>query len=38
MIDINSPNFDDRKFYGSKLNNGIKYIIVNDSHLKKCYS
>ena len=37
MIDINSPNFDDRKFYGSKLNNGIKYIIVNDSHLKKSF-
>jgi insulysin len=37
MIKINSPKFDSRKFYGSKLNNGIKYIIVNDSHLKKSF-
>ena len=35
MIEINSPKFDERKFYGTKLDNGIKYIIVNDSHLKK---
>jgi len=37
MLEINKPKFDDRKFYGTKLDNGIKYIIVNDSHLKKSF-
>ena len=37
MIEINKPKFDDRKFYGSKLQNGIKYIVINDSHLKKSF-
>lgn len=37
MIEINKPKFDSRKLYGSKLDNGIKYIIVNDSHLKKSF-
>lgn len=37
MIEINKPKFDNRKFYGSKLDNGVKYIVVNDSHLTKSF-
>ena len=37
MINIIKPKFDQRKFNGSQLANGIKYIIVNDSHLEKSY-
>lgn len=37
MINITKPKFDKRSFHGSQLTNGIKYIIVNDSHLEKSY-
>ncbi len=37
MIEINKPKFDKRNYYGSELSNGIKYIIINDSHLEKSY-
>ncbi len=37
MILINKPKFDKRKFVGGKLDNGIKYIIINDEHLEKSY-
>ena len=37
MIEINKPKFDKRDFHGSQLENGIKYIIVNDSHLEKSF-
>ncbi len=37
MINITKPKFDKRNFTGSQLDNGIKYIIVNDPHLEKSY-
>jgi insulysin len=37
MIEINKPKFDNRKIYGFKLDNGIKYTIINDSHLTKSF-
>jgi len=37
MIKINKPKFDNRKIYGSKLQNDIKYTIINDSHLTKSF-
>lgn len=34
MIEINKPSFDNRKFFGGELSNGIKYSIINDDTLK----
>ena len=37
MINITKPKFDKRNYHGAHLDNGIKYVIVNDSHLEKSY-
>jgi insulysin len=37
LINIIKPKFESRNFFGGKLNNGIKYCIVNDKHLEKAY-
>jgi len=37
MIKIKSPEFDLRNYYGGKLNNNIKYILINDKYLKSSY-
>jgi len=35
--EIKKPKFDNRDFYGGQLDNGIKFSIVNDSHLEKSF-
>ena len=37
-MNINKPKYDTRNISGGKLNNGIKYIIINDSILEKSYA
>jgi insulysin len=37
MINIDKSTFDYRKFTGGQLNNGIKYSIISDKHLEKCF-
>jgi hypothetical protein len=34
ITEIKKPKFDNRKFNGGQLDNGIKFSIVNDLHLK----
>ena len=37
IIEIKKPKFDNRIFNGGQLDNGIKFSIVNDSHLEKSF-
>ena len=37
MNNINKPTFDKRKYYGNKLENGIKYALVQDKTLERSY-
>ena len=37
MIKINKPKFDNKNIIGGKLNNNIKYILINDNNLDKSY-
>jgi insulysin len=37
MIKINKPKFNDKNIIGGKLNNNIKYILINDINLDKSY-
>lgn len=37
MISINKPKFDTRNFVGGTLENGIKYVLINDKSLEKSF-
>jgi insulysin len=37
ITEIKKPKFDNRKFNGGQLDNGIKFSIVNDLHLEKSF-
>lgn len=37
MIKINKPKFNNKNIIGGKLNNNIKYILINDTNLDKSY-
>lgn len=37
MISINKPKFDVRDFVGGTLDNGVKYVFVNDESLQKSF-
>ena len=37
ITEIKKPKFDNRTFNGGQLDNGIKFSIVNDSHLEKSF-
>jgi len=37
LIEIEKPKFDNRIFNGGQLDNGIKFSIINDTHLEKSF-
>jgi insulysin len=37
IVNIKKPKFDNRTFNGGQLDNGIKFSIVNDTHLEKSF-
>ena len=37
MIEIIKPKLDLREFHGGKLDNGIKYVLINDKYLETSY-
>ena len=37
LIEIKKPKFDNRTFNGGQLDNGIKFSIINDTHLEKSF-